>query len=310
MPDVGYLALGSGPDHFGLLASGPVEQWRSLDEFRTVNWKDSSQRMRLERIGGCLDKLSATLLQVHRMRNHHDELLGLGAQIIKQTGGMAALRGALVLADFENLLLQARSVLDRLTWLISTEFQQQSSSFRSLRPIVEAAARKRQEAAKLLPVIDEVSPWIYPLLARNGDDEALRDLVGHKHAATEGVESCLTVIHIGARKVLAFDCEIQLPKGPARTPILGASRDAGRFISYFVLNALSVLVGRATRPLQEYEPQWVNRTVVPSEYIIDEPPGSPLTDRSLMVVRRMTPDGFEVANHNVRPQLWACAVTL
>jgi hypothetical protein len=104
-----FVPIGGDVPHFGLLREKPVDQWSRLQHYLTASWKHEDQRACLIRISGCLDKLASSLLQVHRMRVHHDELIdrskGMGATPASYT----AYRGDISCADFEGLLLQGRS---------------------------------------------------------------------------------------------------------------------------------------------------------------------------------------------------------
>jgi hypothetical protein len=146
-----------------------------------------------------------------------------------------------------------------------------------------------------------VDPWLNALLAKLDAPESLRDLVGHKHAIAEGIETCFAVTYVRPGAALAFDCEVRLPRITTPTPLLRSARDAGQYLSFAVLNSLAVVTAIPTLPAAAFESTWVLRTVVLSDFLMDEPEGAPKTENTaLWIVRRMTPDGFEVSRRNYR----------
>ena len=299
----GYLAVGGDPDHYGLLSPQAVDLWRAIEKYRTTEWKNVARRDHLLRIGGCLDKLAGALLQVSRLRTHHDQLLE-AARLMAGQGSLFALQGLSALTDFEGLLLQGRAALDRLTWFLTTSFYpSKTSSFRRLRNIISPFEEKRNDAREMVAILDVVEPWFDVVFAQLDAPESVRDLVGHKAAITEGIETCFAVTYTAPHSALALDCEVRLPRIAAKTPLLRSARDAAQHLSFTVLNSLAVSIGIPTLPATAFEPTWILRTVVLSEFIMEEPDGSPLTENALHVVRRMTPDGFDISSRNYRPAI-------
>ena len=145
---IGYLAVGGDTPQFGLLGDSPTRQWSRLKKSLSALWRTASEeeKARLIRISGCLDKLRTSLLQCHRLRQHHDQLFEDAAQQLPP--GSAAYSGDIACADFEGLLLQGRAALDRLTWFVTSEFgNPPSSSFRKLRNVLANFKDTREEAA-------------------------------------------------------------------------------------------------------------------------------------------------------------------
>ena len=297
-----YVALGCDPDHYALLPPEAVDLWQEIEKHRSTHWKDVARRDDLMRIGGCLDKLAGALLQISRLRAHHDHLLET-ARLLADQGVPFAIRGLPALVDFEGLLLQGRSALDRLTWFLTGSYPSKTSSFRKLKNILSEFTGKRHDARELVAIVEVVEPWFNVLLAKLDAPESLRDLVGHKHAIAEGIETCFAVTYTAPRQVLAFDCEVRLPRIAANTPLLQSARDAAQYLSFTVLNSLAVSIGIRTLPATAFNPTWLLRTVVLSDFLIHEPDGSPLTENALLVVRRMTPDGFDTSTRNYRPAI-------
>lgn len=290
--------LGGDKPGFGLLRAEVVEQWKVLQKFLTTNWKNEEKRDHLVRINGCLDKLNSSLLQCHHMRLHHDELLRAAAKMAPANLGSAAFRGDIACTDFEGLLLQGRAALNRLSWFIADYFGQKCQSFRKLRNVVANFEKKSQEARGITTIIDDSRSWFDSTFGKIDSPESLRDLVGHRHALAEGLQTCFGINYLSHRRAIIFDCETRLPGMAKTTPLFRMSNQSVQFLSYIVLNCISILTGQQTRPLSAYSSTWNNRTVVFTNFVLQEPDGTALGETSLRVVQRMTPDGFDITTRN------------
>ncbi len=134
-----YLAIGGEVPHHGVLPQRAVEQYRSIQQYLTKEWRTSNEsRQRwLWSINGCLDKLSTTLMQVARMRDHHDQLISHARELQKAPPeAHIALAAQEACGDFESLLLQGRAALDRLTWFLAEEFNQRCTRFSKLKKVL------------------------------------------------------------------------------------------------------------------------------------------------------------------------------
>lgn len=298
-----FLAVRGNRPGFGLLRLEIVHQWESLQTFLNSQWKNEEKRDYLIRIDGCLDKLQSGLLQCYRMRQHHDDLIKKAAEMAPANVGSAAFLGDIACTDFESLLLQGRAALDRLSWFIADSFGQKCQSFRKLRNVVANFQKKSKEAGGITAIIDDSNSWFDSTFGKIDSPESLRDLVSHRHALTEGLQTCFGINHIGHRRAIIFDCETRLPGMTKSTPLFQTSNDSIQFLSYIVLNCISILTGKQTYPLSLYSSTWNNRTVVFSDFVMHEPDGTQLGDTSLIVVRRMTPDGFDTTNRNFAPSI-------
>jgi hypothetical protein len=307
---VQYLAIGGEPDHFHTLPPAAAEQWKKLEARIGKDYMsdDAMKRSRAE-MSGCLAKLSAALLQVRRMRVHHDELVNKARSTSIPPGGVMAWNAIEVLADFEALILQSRSALDRLAACASSDLGQFTSSFRKLRNDASSRAGKLEGAQRVVHTIDAAASWSDGLLAGVESEEALRDLVSHKHSLTEGVETCISVVALPSTgRLLLFDCEVRLSRNPQRTALLHAARETGQYLPFIVLNVLSALLAENALTLSAYEPEWTNVTVSRGPFIAAGEPGRALGEYSLGVARRMLPHGISLDWQNYDPSLWDRAV--
>jgi hypothetical protein len=202
-----------------------------------------------------------------------------------------------------------RAALDRLTWFLAGNYRQQCSSFRRLANVLENFENDAQ-AKSLLQVVRTAEPWFDTLYAKIDSPEALRDLIGHKHALTEGMVNCFGVSYLEGNKALILDCEIKLPGEARPTSILRKSHESAQYLAYTVLNGLSVTAGAPTLVLAEYEPTWRSAAVTVSDFLTGDPDGTPLAPDHLTFVRHMHPDGAIVDKRNVRPEIYDHALEL
>lgn len=300
---VSYIAVGGTVNDCDLLDTKPVEQWSCIQKYLSAEWKTGDQT-RLYAMSGCLEKLSTSLLQVHRIRGFHIEFINTAVENRGKGVAYAALRGDIPCADFESLLLQGRAALDRLTWLVAREFKQSCNSFRKLSGVLENFQTKSELARSLLNIVREVSPWTTGLLAKIEGGDSFRDFVAHKGATTEKMTNCFGITYLDKERAILLDCELE------RFPLFRTSFEAVQYLSFTVLNALAASVGQALLPLAAYECKWRPQTAVFSEFVISEPENSPLKGSHLTVVQHMHPDGFVVSTRNVKPELFNHAVHL
>jgi hypothetical protein len=298
-----FLAIRGDKPGFGLLRLEIVQQWESLQSFLTAQWKNKEKHDYLVRINGCLDKLQSSLLQCSRMRQHHDDLLKKAAEMTPANVRYTAFLGDIACTDFESLLLQGRAALDRLSWFIADSFGQKCQSFRKLRNVVANFEQKSKEAGMINAIIDASNSWFDSSFGKIDSPESLRDLVSHRHALTEGMQTCFGINYVGNRRAIIFDCETRLPGMTKNTPLFRTSYDSIQFLPYIILNCVSILTGQQTYPLSLYSSTWNNRTIVFSDFVMHEPDGTPLGDASLSVAKRMTPDGFDITNRNFDPSI-------
>ena len=147
--------------------------------------------------------------------------------------------GAEACADFESLLLHGRAALDRLTWLVSSNFGSKTQSFLKLEGVLSNFAHRNDAAARLIVIIENVKPWFSGTFGKINDDESLRDLVAHKHAAIEGTRTRFGLNRVRENAFLLLDCEIKLPGPGTPTPVLSTAHDTVKWLSYVVLNSRS-----------------------------------------------------------------------
>ena len=301
--EITFIAAGGTVDHYSLLGKEAVDQWYCIQKYLSAKWSTGNQG-RLLAIGGCLEKLSTSLLQVCRIRSFHEELLNTARLKLNKEVSYAALRGDVPCADFESLLLQGRAALDRLTWFAAKEFGQSCNSFRKLPGLLENIREKKELAGILLKIVKEATPWTTGLLAKIEGGDSFRDFVAHKGATTEKMSSCFGINFVANQRVLLFDCELD------RFPLFSTSFEAVQYLSFTVLNTLSATIEGAVLPLDAYTCQWRPLTVVLSDFVVQESENGILTKDFITFVKHMHPDGFVSMTRNVRADLFDHAIRL
>jgi hypothetical protein len=183
-------------------------------------------------------------------------------------------------------------------------FKSRSDSFRRLQSVIRSFEGKSEQARRLSGTITTFSPWFDGLFGEIDRPNALRDVVAHKNAAIERVETCFSVFHLGERKALLFDCELEVPALGRSVPIFATAAESVKWLSYFVLG--SVAACTSTPPLSPDECDSVWKPVtLPLSLFLDEGGTDAVT-----VARRMTLDGFELSTRKVGRTLRQSAIDL
>jgi len=287
---VKYLAVGGEVDHYGSLPPNAVEQFEAINRHLAHQWNgaDATRKASLSAAGGCLTKLSATLLQVHRMQLHHDQLLEIGranrVALEQQSNATLALQGKEACADFEGLLLQGRAALDRLTFFLNHQFfpnaQDKSDRFSRLLGSIEKAQRPHPNMAAVESLFTEAS-WLVSFFT-DGSGRSLRSFVAHRTAVLEWMDTCFTITRVSEGYVLLIDGVVN------DVPVFATSQQISAQLAFVVLNCIGLFTTGSKLPLASCATPWQNRTVVLQDFVSDVE--TPLLQG---VAKRMTPGGFE-----------------
>jgi len=303
MGQIGYLALGSKSNStYDMLSDRSEALFSELSHHMTSSWPDagSKGKKRLRSISGCFDKLSAFLMQAHRMRKYHSSLVDLASKF--NQFGDVKLQSPLSLsklgreecADFEGLLLQARATLDRLTWFIADQLKQSCSSFSNIENVLSSSSDPR--APQILKIVRKAE-YLKLSLVGPGNPDPLRDFVAHKGSASEIMNRCFSIYYFGQNRVLISDCEVGDAQGSM--PVLKTSHKLCIDLPYVVLNSLAVACDLKTVSRKWFSPRWQLVSVVFSDFVTSQDTGF-----QLQVTKRMTPSGFEAATQNVKGTLF------
>ena len=101
------------------------------------------------------------------------------------------------------------------------------------------------------------------------------------------MENCIAIHKIGKDRYIMIDCEYN------KIPLFATTKQTTSSVAFLVLNSLALFCSIELLGKKEYELDWNLKSVTLSNFISTQ--GIPL-----VVVKRMTPDGFEVKNIKVR----------
>jgi hypothetical protein len=201
--------------------------------------KDAAEKKLNATALGCLERLSACLLQVERLATEVDRIQ---ERCPRQTGEMIGVRAPEVLFDFEALLFHARSALDLVTFFILRGvYGQQCDRFSKIANVAADFEAKDPRAKCLQEVINRISSPLNGILVDSDRGRCLRSQLIHRSSVGELSRVGFTLHCIENGKRLALDTVLS---GYA---LLNTADLVGSHVAYFVLNALSICVGDGTQ---------------------------------------------------------------
>ena len=298
------IFIAEGPEHYGLLEDDPLALWKEISRAKKDwNKMTAAEKELHRRISGCLEKLSACLLQCRRLKEHHEWLITQAKQNaidnlppdINQIS--AAFSSSAAIADFEALVLQARAALDRLTLYLTSYFRNPSSRYTKLSNILENFVNRDVIAKQLIQIHQASEPWINGLLSAINSGQSFRSIIAHREAAMERMNSCFAINFMDSRHALLFDCELW-GFGVFKTTI-----ESAQHLSFLILNSLAVMSSHSTIPFSSFNIRWENKTILFADYVIEENEGSPLGPNAMRIAAKMIPGGMTVLAKNVKPEI-------
>lgn len=224
------------PEHFSLVSS------RARESVREIYAKVGLEPKEAEDIGlnigafGCLERLSACLLQIQRLADHAADIR---SKAPLDRGEMIGIRAPKALFDFETLLFHSRSALDRLTFFVCRQiYGEQCDRFSKLQKVISNFGHKDRRVGPLRQILRETSATLVGTLIDTPDGR--RCLRSHLiHRSTVG-EICTVgfVLHcVAPARRLAFDTII------SGHPLFGTAHAVGTAVVFVVLNTLSLYLG-------------------------------------------------------------------
>ena len=308
--NINATAFASGPSDYGLLPESIRIFWSDIGRF-SGDWNQATptEKEQHRRISGSLEKLSATLLQCSRLKDHYNELVNLASRNAIDTlpegvfqGPTAGFSNSAGCADFEGMLLQSRAALDRLTYFLTSRYESPPSQRYGKLSTILADQPDSEETAKLLRIHSETASWIDGLLATmESSGQSFRDKIAHYEAASERMSSCFAFILLPEKRALIFDCELY------GYGVFQTAKEVAVNLSFLVLNSLAVIRGIQSTDYREFEIQWENKSILFSDWVTGEG-GEQFGPNHLMVATQMIPDGIIVSHRNVDPTIFEKAV--
>lgn len=248
----------------------------------------------------CVPKLETLAYHLARLKAYKAALF---EKIRRAAGDVASWGTAAFLEretvfEFEALLLQARATLDSVTWLLSRACGQRASTFKSLRRVLVARARKDNRIQRCVTLLDQC-PWMSTSKVLVGDSST-RGYVAHYGSLLATQQMCFTVTRIGPDTALLFDMEMR-----GKVPLMATASNIHQEVPFFVMGALSVLLDLPFPRKKAFASDLGREFVVLSETVV--PAGEGM---KVGVVKEMGLDGFTVSDVTVSADVLAKTVTL
>jgi len=212
-------------------------------------------------MNGCLVKLETSILEIHRLSHHQNQLLILAVNnFVNPDVRDQVFQDSEISSDFESLLLQSRAALDRLTNFITRRYGKGSHTdrFSKLRNSVQNSKRD-DKTDPILNILDNAR-WFEGRLIEDTLQVNLRTFVAHKQSISEKLETYYQMHRLSEDKVLLYD---MISKG---FPFFKTAYEMGENLSYVILNMLALFTTGQTFDPASYSPNWKNRSVVLSDF--------------------------------------------
>jgi len=241
---IAYEAGTDIPTRFSCLSSDAHRLQMALYKATGQRPKDAAENKSRGAALGCLERLSACLLQIERLSIEATKIQG---QCPKKMGQMLGVRAPEVLFDFEALLFHARSALDLVTFLVCRGvYGQQCDRFSKLANVAADFAPKDARAERLQDIVERVYGPLRGILVDQPKARCLRSTLIHRSTVGELSHVGFTLHCPATGKRLALDTVL------SDYALFNTTGLVGSHVAFFVLNALSIYAGDGT---QLTEPQ-------------------------------------------------------
>lgn len=260
--------------------------------------EDNTQKQLMISSYGCIERLTAFLLQSKRLAQHAQEIY---KQSSPRPGEMLAFIRNEVLFDFESLIFHARALLDRLTFYLAKQFYNQDCSrLNKLRNVLDNFKQKDPRVQQALSIVDESLPHFSGLLIDTEDNvKSLRSGLIHKSTTWETTTCVFTFHSLPDGRAIRFDYEIQ------QYPLIGSAWLLSKYVPFFALNILGIYMGAEyLLPLKECEPIWENRLSHFSYYL------DPTSSGPRFSIVKMNPSGADIITKLLKPSVLKPADTI
>lgn len=235
---IAYEAGTDIPTRFSYLSPDAHRLQMSLYAASGQRPKDATEEKSRAAALGCLERLSACLLQVEHLAT---EAAKIQEQCPQEMGQMLGVRAPEVLFDFEALLFHARSALDLVTFLVCRGvYGQQCDRFSKLANVAADFAPKDARAERLQSMVERVYTPLSGILVDQPTGRCLRSTLIHRSTVGELSQMGFTLHCPATGKRLALDTVL------SDYALFNTTGLVGSHVAFFVLNALSIYVGDST----------------------------------------------------------------
>jgi hypothetical protein len=235
-----FEAQADEPEYFSLIPDKIRKKIREL--YAYVGHETQNLEERNLKIGafGCLERLSACLVQIQRIADHAADIRSKAPM---EPGQMIGIRAPKALFDFETLLFHSRSALDRLTFFVCRQvYGEQCDRFSKLQNVINNFGEKDDRVEQMQCILKEASTTLTGTLVDKPDGKrCLRSLLIHRSTIGEicTVGFVLHCVIPGQR--LAFDTII------LGYPLFETAHAVGSALLFVLLNTLSLYLYSGTR---------------------------------------------------------------
>jgi|GEM_PF-5737384 len=290
-----YQAVAGEQGHYNLLAKTGCKFYEGLQKYLCQKWHEEPDSPELKRWSSSLECLQAFLYQMSRMPKHSNNL----HSSIPPLEQMLGISGVDVLADFESLLYLARSALDRITFAIAKQtYNLECEKFNKLENILGNFTKREKRALYAINVINAVlDDFRGTLIDYTNGKTGLRSTLAHSRSTGESLNHGFTAHRLSEHEAIFFDMELD------KHGVFATSYKLNRSVPYVMLNLIALFTDYDSKlTLKDCEPSWNILSVCLSEYIDNS--GKGLNFSTL----KATACGFKIQNHNVKKEMFNCAV--
>jgi len=287
-----YVAIGQERPDINILKSQAIEFIINLKALISKKHQDEDllQKKKMSSLHGCIVRLKGILRQSERLAQYCQEIYNLK---LPNQKSFTAFTHDYALFDFESMLFQARSLLDRITFYISKQqYNQDCDTFNKLKNVLENSVKRDLMVQQLIELIDKTTPIFSGLLIDSNNKKSLRSDLIHKSTIGERSSSGFGINIISEHKVIRFDHEIK------KYPLMGSAWLLTKYITFFTLNVLSLVLEYNKKILiEDCEPTWKNNFIHFSSFL------DPSLQGPRLSIIKLTASGFEIKTRNLKPNV-------
>lgn len=240
---------------------------------------------------GCFERFRGCIFYISRLAEYEKEIRDKAPSSAKEGIGM---RKVEALLDFESLLFHSRSALDRLAFFVAKQKHGQNcDKYNKLVNVLGCFSEKDTRASQLIEIITFAHSIFEGILVDGpSNKKSLRSDVIHKSTATERTSAYFTLYCVLPRKRIAFDAIV------GNYPLLKTSQELGNGLTYVILNALSLYLGKGQiLPFDKCCLRWESLMVDYREYLSESP------DSKRFTIWNITPSGCILSPVSLDPKV-------
>ena len=278
-----------------VLSEHSIKQYCKIQDYVRKEWKNSNHHLLLRQINGCLSKLSASIFQINRLIFHHNHLL---TSIIdmQQHEKYFVINLEEACYDFESLIFQSRSTLDKLTWIVNKLYKKNSNSFSDLRDtITNKISRNNDPFIINLSLLLDKSRWLEDFMISKGNYKSLIDELAH-FSFNERTEFVFNILNLNNREYIISDFESH------GITLFDTTWKISHYLPFFILNTIAYYTNDVNLSFKDYLPKWKTRTIKISNFI-ENKDGSPIGENEIVLAKYFTPGNVETRTDNALPSL-------